>query len=298
MTVLNQHYIAAQATKRYDISFEGSESEYDGEILKVIRPRDIPLPNGFAIAISKTTRVIEASFKADNFSGSLLRRMGDVEESKIRDFVSSIKNLENSFNVEFTVNTDVLEDVSKYFTGEKWAKIEFICEKRLDGEVKNDQVKLDLVASNLITNMLDSILILLEVEEISDVVPLFEAGLPEGSKRVVEVNKYERSPINRARCLAYHGFNCKACNHNFSDKYGPIGDEYIEVHHIIKVSEMGAGYIVDPINDLIPLCSNCHAIVHRRDPPLTVEGLVSLLSNPKAVSGEQRYINIEPVEYE
>lgn len=288
MTVLDQNLIADQVTKRFGIGFIGGEEEYDGEVLKVIRPRDLQAPNGFAIAISKTTRVLEASFKPDNFSGSLLRKMGDVDESKITDFISSIDKLTEIGDIEFSINGEYTEQYKECFTGDSWEKIEFICERRLSNETKGEQKKLDTAVSGLITNMLNSILILMEVEENSDVVPLFEVGLPEGAKKIVEVNKYERSPVNRARCLDHHGFDCAACKNNFLDIYGPIGEEYIEVHHIIKVSDMGAGYIVDPINDLVPLCSNCHSMIHRRDPPLSVESLKELLLTHREVDGSKK----------
>lgn len=287
MTVLDQNLIADQATKRFGIGFIGDEGEYDGEILKVIRPRDLHAPNGFAIAISKTTRVLEASFKADNFSGGLLRKMGDVDELKVADFISSINKLTDNGDIEFSINGEYTEKYRECFTGAAWSKMEFICERRLSSEAKVEQKKLDTVVSELVTGMLNSILILMQVEENSDVVPLFEIGLPEGAKKIVEVNKYERSPINRARCLDHHGFDCAACNNNFFEIYGPIGEEYIEVHHIIKISDMGAGYIVDPINDLVPLCSNCHSMIHRRDPPLSVEYLKELLSTPTKVGGSK-----------
>ncbi len=287
MTVIEQNLMAEQLTKRFGIGFIGDEEEYDGELLKVIRPRDIQAPNGFAIAISKTTRLLEASFKADNFSGSLLRKMGDVDDSKVADFIVSISNLTEISEIELSINGEYNTDYKEFFTGATWSKIEFICERRLSPDTKVEQEKLNAVVNELITNMLNSILILMQVEESNNIVPLFEFGLPEGAKKIVEVNKYERSPINRSRCLAHHGFDCAACGNNFFEIYGPIGEEYIEVHHIIKVSDMGADYIVDPINDLAPLCSNCHSMIHRRDPPLSVVSLKNLLSTPTEVGGSK-----------
>ena len=217
-----------------------------------------------------------------------LAKMGDVDESKITDFMSSIAKLKEIGDIEFSINGEYTEQYKECFTGDSWEKIEFICEQRLSNETKGEQKKLNTAVSGLITNMLNSILILMEVEENSDVVPLFEVGLPEGAKKIVEVNKYERSPVNRARCLDHHGFDCAACKNNFLNIYGPIGEEYIEVHHIIKVSDMGAGYIVDPINDLVPLCSNCHSMIHRRDPPLSVEYLKELLLTHREVDGSKK----------
>ena len=50
---------------------------------------------------------------------------------------------------------------------------------------------------------------------------------------------------------------------SFEEVYGEIGKHFIEVHHLIPISERGGDYVVDPVNDLIPICSNCHSMVHR-----------------------------------
>ena len=122
------------------------------------------------------------------------------------------------------------------------------------------------------------VVVLLPLEEDDTVPPaLFELGLPEGAKTRVEVNRYERNPVNRAACIAIRGSICGACGLDFGKSYGSLGAGYIEVHHIIPVSKMTTDYVVDPARDLVPLCANCHAMVHRRDPPVPLEELRSLL---------------------
>ncbi len=49
---------------------------------------------------------------------------------------------------------------------------------------------------------------------------------------------------------------------SFEEVYGEKAKDYIEVHHIVPISERGGDYMVNPIKDLIPLCPNCHAMVH------------------------------------
>jgi 5-methylcytosine-specific restriction protein A len=111
----------------------------------------------------------------------------------------------------------------------------------------------------------------------------FEAGLPEGAKIQIVVNKYERSPANRAACISYYGPICQVCSFDFGSFYGQIGQDYIEVHHRVPVSSMGGAYRVDPVTDLVPVCGNCHAMMHRKNPPLSVEELKALLVNPKKI---------------
>ena len=72
---------------------------------------------------------------------------------------------------------------------------------------------------------------------------------------------------------------CSVCGFDFQKQYGAIGKNFIHVHHIVPVSQMGDGYVVDPIKDLIPVCPNCHAMIHRTDPPLTIEELRKRIAN-------------------
>lgn len=86
----------------------------------------------------------------------------------------------------------------------------------------------------------------------------------EGIKKQVTVNKYERSPIARARCIKAHGYSCKVCGFNFKEKYGELGSEFIHVHHITPIHSIGKTYKIDYVNDLIPVCPNCHAMLHKQ----------------------------------
>ena len=99
-----------------------------------------------------------------------------------------------------------------------------------------------------------------------------DPSLNEGSKTKVFVNKFERNAKARQACLNHYGYNCQVCSFNFEDTYGNIGKNSIHVHHIIPLSEIGIIYQVDPIEDLIPVCPNCHLILHKKNAP-TVEEL-------------------------
>jgi predicted HNH restriction endonuclease len=109
-------------------------------------------------------------------------------------------------------------------------------------------------------------------EEIIDPAPLHE-----GAIRQILVNAYERNPEARSRCLAYYGVSCFVCSFNFADTYGEIGRDFIHVHHLRPLADIGEAYEVDPVADLRPVCPNCHAIIHRRIPALTIEEVQVLL---------------------
>ncbi|MEW1810468.1 HNH endonuclease [Pseudarthrobacter phenanthrenivorans] len=104
--------------------------------------------------------------------------------------------------------------------------------------------------------------------------------LPEGAASVIQVNRYERNPVNRLRCINHYGHACWVCEVDLGEKYGPAAAGFIEVHHRTPVSLMGEDYLVDPIRDLVPLCSNCHSIAHRRTPPFEPHELRQLLGLP------------------
>jgi 5-methylcytosine-specific restriction protein A len=78
-----------------------------------------------------------------------------------------------------------------------------------------------------------------------------------------------RSQKARQECINFHGTVCKICGFDFEKIYGEIGKEFIEVHHIESITTLSrhdeyAG--TNPIKDLIPVCSNCHSMLHRKRP--------------------------------
>ena len=100
----------------------------------------------------------------------------------------------------------------------------------------------------------------------------------EGSVQKVLVNRYERDPKARTKCIAYHGARCKVCDMDFEERYGQIGEGFIHVHHIRPLSGPGAKRRIDPKKDLVPVCPNCHAMLHRTDPPMDIKDLRRLIS--------------------
>lgn len=91
-----------------------------------------------------------------------------------------------------------------------------------------------------------------------------EAIYLEGEKKEKISIIKERNPLARKKCIELKGTTCEICGMNFKEKYGEIGDGFIEVHHIIPISKIELEYEVDPEKDLIPVCSNCHSMLHRR----------------------------------
>lgn len=95
-------------------------------------------------------------------------------------------------------------------------------------------------------------------------VPAFETELTEGAQKTLCTKRYERSGKARQACLAYYGYICKVCGMDFETVYGPAFKDIIEVHHRVPISQIGETYVVDPIQDLAPVCPNCHAALHSK----------------------------------
>jgi hypothetical protein len=103
----------------------------------------------------------------------------------------------------------------------------------------------------------------------------------EGATKRISVNVYERNAKARRVCIAHYGWDCFVCGFNFKSVYGNDGDRFIHVHHLRPLSEVGEDYELDPIEDLRPICPNCHVMIHKRKRTYTIEELRELLSKAR-----------------
>lgn len=89
--------------------------------------------------------------------------------------------------------------------------------------------------------------------------PIYEEG-----ERITGVlrNEVKRNPIARARCLALKGHRCIVCEKDLEEVYGVSG--IIHVHHLKPLFETVGAREVDPERDLVPVCPNCHAVIHSK----------------------------------
>ncbi|GAB3533154.1 hypothetical protein GCM10027443_18160 [Pontibacter brevis] len=96
----------------------------------------------------------------------------------------------------------------------------------------------------------------------------------EGKAKEVTQTRYERNPKARKVCLYHHGYSCVVCGFNFENEFGEIGKNFIHVHHLNPVSEIGQEYLLNPIEDLRPVCPNCHSMLHMKRPPFSIEEIM------------------------
>lgn len=146
--------------------------------------------------------------------------------------------------------------------------------------------ELYVLVSNILTNPKQSFEYFFDLSSAENEVLIFpdevrEAEetrtLKEGYIRQIKVNAYERNNQARKKCIEHYGSNCYVCGFDFEKVFGEIGKGFIHVHHLIPLSEINQEYEVEPIKDLRPLCPNCHAMIHRKSPPFTIEELRGLL---------------------
>ena len=117
-------------------------------------------------------------------------------------------------------------------------------------------------------------------EDVYDVdYPEDDEKLYEGALVKVMANKYERNQKARRECVAQKGYQCLVCGRDFEATYGEIGKNFIHVHHLTPISTIGKEYELNVDTDLVPVCPNCHYMLHRKDPPYTIEEMREILSS-------------------
>jgi predicted HNH restriction endonuclease len=115
---------------------------------------------------------------------------------------------------------------------------------------------------------------------------------PEGRLRLVTHLRRERdsrlAKHKRAEVLRTAGkLTCEACNFDFREYYGDLGDGFCEIHHLKAI----AGYDEPgstPLGQLAVVCANCHRIIHRTDPMLTPSQLRTRLRGSSTATGARR----------
>lgn len=160
------------------------------------------------------------------------------------------------------------EERDKFKIGHKVKNVEIIeSTKKINFEIINGRA-INYLDSDTKTNEIKRVL-----GTVTDIYPdEVDESFTEGNKTKVYVNKYERDPKARKVCLEHFGYSCQICKFDFWYTYGDIGKDSIHVHHIKPLSEIGENYEIKPKEDLIPVCPNCHLILHKLNAP-TIEEL-------------------------
>lgn len=106
-------------------------------------------------------------------------------------------------------------------------------------------------------------------------------SLFEGSEKIVVQSIKRRVQKLREMAIQHHGTTCVVCGFSFAKKYGELGKDFIEIHHLNPIFEYTEEINVNPKTDLVPLCSNCHRIIHKKSKMLSVEQLKKIVKSHK-----------------
>jgi len=74
-------------------------------------------------------------------------------------------------------------------------------------------------------------------------------------------------------------YKCWVCGFDFQETYGKIGEGFIEAHHTIPVSSLDDKEV--SIKDFAAVCSNCHRMIHKRNPMLDWKKLKKIVEEQK-----------------
>jgi len=279
--MLSAGRLAEILTGRFGVAISGEAVDDSDGKRAIFRPLEIPPTQGFAVEILIGWRTVEAQFASGTYAAQLLGSMGKANPDQRAVFGTFIRSAMNDgARITFRINNQDFDPLQPATWQNDWRSLALTMTKGpalIDG---GSPTALDALALTWSSRLLGTVLALMPLEPVD---AEFK-GDAEGGAEQVLVTRYERSHINRAACIEIHGIRCKVCSFDFAAVYGAIGEGFIEVHHIEPVSGIAPGTIIDPAKDLAPVCANCHAMLHRRKPPYSIEELRSML-HPKPLIG-------------
>jgi len=215
----------------------GKETNYYILTVKEFKETQQIGPFRYQVLLLEKNQIIEKSIIEDNVSKQLLT---PAKIKGIQLLFAKVSNIssENVTMVHFKPDRNNSKKLWEKET-EKSLKILMI-EERL--KVLNNVITKDLDAEN---SQEDSYFM-------------------EGKSVKYYGTRYERNPNNRAKAIQIHGLKCKTCKFDFEKTYGERGKDFIEIHHINPLFSIGNEMEIKPETDLVPVCSNCHRMIHRQ----------------------------------
>jgi len=121
----------------------------------------------------------------------------------------------------------------------------------------------------------------LKADRLDENTPNYRDGFPEG-KLKERLHKYRErntalTKLVKQEAFSKHGkLECECCEFDFAKTYGVLGNEYIEAHHIIPVSDLHPNGDKTKKEEIALVCANCHRMLHKTRPWLTIEELRSI----------------------
>jgi 5-methylcytosine-specific restriction protein A len=256
----------ADLSRALGLELVDSKVQEQSNFTFALRIKNLVQPYGFEVRVQQSLMSTKAQLFLDSFPGDLLTMCKSSFANRKEEIESVIMAAESS-GISAQILVDGRDNYEE-FKDSPWEALEVTLHKKFENyEDAANCLKLTVM-------MIFSIMIPLITEESENLLEEVSVDYQEeGRKTSAIVNKYERSRVNRAIALEIHGFVCAACGLRMADLYGPIGEGVIHVHHLQPISSMEVPRVLNPVTDLIPLCPNCHTVVHRTNPPLSIPQL-------------------------
>ena len=256
--------------KSHRLPVFSTETVWHGQTLPALRITEGNIQPSFEIALGVLPLEVAAMLLPDSYGGAFVRQVARNAQDQPEVWVDLIEsgNTDGIFTKVFVNQVHV--DPPEFPTG-NWRSLEIACHLRVEVGSSSEELAASLLK---VTSLcMDLVAAGLDLEEHHEPAE----GAPEGFRTTVTVNRYERSEANRRACITYFGCFCWVCDLDFRERYGELGTGYIQVHHIVPVATMGPGYRPDPHTELVPLCSNCHSMIHNGDVLLSPPELREIL---------------------
>ena len=253
----------------FDIPFDVViKSEYNDPVYCITPVNDMDELFSIKILIRQNIRLI-IEMEPQKYAADMVTDINHAGEEKRTVFFSYLSLCRSrNAKVECSVNNRIIDIEEASAWNDYWKQFAIRITSIINEDIE-DETEYIVSWAKLTIGM---VLSLLNIEK-------EENKFAEGGVTRSLTNRYERNPANRELCLATHGYLCKICGFDFEKTYGKIGKNFIHVHHIEKISLHEEAYYLDPENDLIPVCPNCHAMLHRVDPPMKPEELKKIISS-------------------
>ncbi len=266
--------VAAETGLAWDIE-DGINSR--GDPWRLLRPAGAPSDHAFAIRVTTRWRRVVIAFEPGQFAGDLLAAMGNADAAGRAAFRAVLaKCRERGGSIKFRVNDAACDPLREERWPSHWSRVSLSLNTRADPEARDGEPGPD-DAWQWLRLFVAAIVALLPVQtDDADEQQVPVVGFAEGGPSTLQSTRHERDCRNRAAAIAIWGSRCQACGLDFGERYGDVASGFIHVHHTTPVSVLAPSTVVDLARDLVPLCPNCHAVAHLRDPPFSVDELREL----------------------
>jgi 5-methylcytosine-specific restriction protein A len=275
MSVNDANYLTRIISEGIGLPVDVLQGRHVDEDVWETAPRDLPAAIGFRVRANQGWVRSRAEFVPGRFARDLIISMSQTSTDDRLAFASlSSVLIARGFAIVLVIDkVSFAPDASESWPA-TWTAFELSVAGPLREPLDDKSVVIESVAS--VTQAVLALVLCLAADSKEHTEETH--GFPEGAVSVIEVNKYERDPRNRAACIAAHGAICNVCHFDFFQQYGEIGADFIHIHHLVPLAVLRMQYIIDPVRDLVPVCPNCHAMLHRRSPPLSPAELSTHMS--------------------